>query len=454
VSETVFDSLVHLDKYRNVIPAIAKSWTIAPGWKYIDFYLRDDVKFHNGDPVTSEDIKFSLETYMRPELRFLFRPNWRDVISKIELVSPKQVRLYLSTADWSFLQRLWWGGGIMPKGYREKVGDEAFANKPIGAGPFKWTDYKQDQWIQLESLEKHYRMPPTFKMLKILYVPDHSTRFAMLKSGEVDIAALIGPHVAQVSSDPNLRVFLVKYVSSSTIVYADLTNKENKSPFHDIRVRRAVSLAIDRKSICEKILQGNSEPYGDVINPLCLGYDKSLKPDPYDPKKARAMLADAGYPNGFSTTLHVMRNNYSAEALAANLEDVGIKTKIEVYEGGTFYTKFFQKKFDGLVPWSGWFGADKAAASDLNDTYLKGMPYTYYITDEIDKALRDAMWVETEKEMTLWGKKISQLIRESHITTFLWANHEAFGLSSKIKSWEPTIGGTPACEYATIKLNR
>ncbi len=454
VNRTVFESLPHVTLDRVIVPNIAKEFKVAPGWKWVDFYLRTDIKFQNGEPVTIEDVKYSLETYMRKDLKYVFGAMWRRTLKKIEIVSPTHLRVHFATADWGFIGRLWWGGGIMPKAYREKVGDDGFADKPIGAGPFKWVDYKQDQWMKFEAVENHYRKTPTFKTLKIVFVPEHSTRLAMLKTGEADIAPLFSAHVAEVNANPDLRVHWLKETSGANIYYADLVDPKAPSPFHDIRVRKAVSLAIDRKTICERILFGAAEPWGDVLPSITLGFDKSLKPPAYDPEQAKRLLAEAGYPNGFNTKIHVQTTSVTAEAISASLADVGINAKVEKYEPGAFYGNFFRRKFRGLIPYVGWYDPELQACSELMDFYMKGMPHAYYTTDELDQMMKTAMFAETDEDLAKWGRKISKYLRDSHITTFLWAAHSAYGLSSRIKTWEPTIGGIPGIEFETITLNR
>jgi peptide/nickel transport system substrate-binding protein len=453
VSRTVFDSLTTVTTNRVDLPALAKSFKVAPGWKYIDFFLRNDVKFHNGDPVTAQDVKFTLETYMRKDLKYVFGAIFRNDISQIEIMSPTQVRVHLVGGS-GLLARLWWGGGIMPKAYREKVGDDGFADKPIGTGPFKWAGYKQDEWMKFEAVSKHYRKTPEIKTLKIVFVAEPSTILAMLKAGEVDIASLIGPHAAEIKNDPNFKIQWVKEVSGSNMYYGDMLDPTTPSPFLDVRVRRAVNIAIDRKGICERLLFNASEPWGDVLPSLCLGFDKTLKPPVYDPEGAKKLLAEAGYAKGFSTTMHVQTTSASwAEAIAANLADIGIQTKVEKWEPGAYYGNYFGKKFRGLIPYVGWFDPEHTP-TELSDFYLKGTLHAYYTTDEMDQLLRKAKYADTDEELVDLGRKMSKYLRESQITTFLWANHSPYGLSSKIKYWEPVMGGAPPIEFETIKLNR
>ena len=451
-NRTVFDSLISVTPERQWIPSIAKSWKIGTGWKHIDYVIRTDVKFHNGDPVTVEDVKFSIETYLRKDLKYQFSPMWNRLITKIEIRSPTQVRVYLKNADWGFTGRLWWGGGILPKKYRERVGDKAFADKPIGAGPFEWVDYKQDRWFRVKAVKNHFRRTPKIGGVKVIYVQEHSTRLAMLKTGEADIVGLFGPHVKEVKENPDLKVHWIREVTGSNIFYADMVDPKLKSPFKDIRVRHALSLAIDRASICSKVLFNSCEPWGDVLPSITLGYDKNLKPAEYNPQKARKLLAEAGFPRGFSTEMHVLTSNTTAEAVAASLSAVGIRTKVNNYEPGAFYGGVFGKKFRGLLPYVGWYDPEIQAPAEVSDFYLKGTPHSYFTTDELDDMLKKGSYAENDEEMAMWGRKISKYIRETEITTFLWANHSPWGMNKRITNWETTLGGMPPIEFETIEI--
>lgn len=456
VSHTVFDGLTIEDWDKRDVPAIAKSWEVAPGWKYVDFFLRDDVEFHDGIQVTAEDVKFSFETYNRKDLKFIFSPLWRRRIKSVEVINPYHVRVHLNEAYMGFWGQFGFGGGVLPKKYRERVGDKGFADKPIGAGPFKWVDYKQDVYWKVEAVQNHYRHTPEYKTLKFIYVPEHSTRLAMLKSGEADIVSLIGPLVPQVKADPNLRIVSSKYVTGTVLAYADLfSRRRGPSPFHDIRVRKAASLAIDRKTICDKILFGTAEPYGEVLAPVTLGYDPSVKPDPYDPEAAKALLAEAGYPKGFETTINTNKiNKFWAEAVAANLADVGIKAKVELYEGGTWVKAFRSRKLRGLVSTVSFYNALREGPANLSNFYVQIMPWCYVSTREISAAVIKAGWSMTEEEIADWDRKISRLIRESRINMHLWANHTPYGMGPGIEFYKPKAGSTPTQAYEYIRLRR
>jgi len=455
VSHTVFDGLTIEDWDKRDIPAIAKSWKVAPGWEYIDFFLRDDVKFHDGVRVTAEDVKFSFETYLRPDMKFVFGPLFKRKIKTIEVKNPFHVRIFLDGPYMGFSGQFSFGGGVMPKAYREKVGDKGFADKPIGAGPFRWVDYRQDQWFLLEAVPNHYRHSPEYKTLKFLYVPEHATRLAMLQTGEADIISLIGPHIPQVKADPKLKIVYSRYVSGTVLAFADLLKPQAPSPFHDIRVRKAASLAIDRKNITEKILFGADEPYGEVLSPVTLGYDSSVKPDPYDPEMAKALLAEAGYAQGFETTLNTTSaSQYWVEAVASNLREVGIKTRVELYESGAWVEAFRARKLTGLVTTISWFNALRAGPANLLNFYVGFMPFCYVTTKEIHKSILEAGASLTEDEIADWDRKISKLIRDSRINIHLWATHTSYGVGPKIEFYRPKAGSTPTQAYEYIRLKR
>ena len=454
VAQTIFDSLIYEDLNRKQVPALAKSWKIEAGWKYIDFDLRGDVKFQDGTAFSAEDVKYSLETYLDRRNRYLFQRLWSRQINNVQVIDPHHVRVNMNTPDPGFLTRLWWGTGIFPKAYREKVGSEGFADRPIGAGPFKWVEYKQDVFWKAEAVKNHYRHTPEIKTLKMMYVPEQSTRLAMLQAGEVDIASVIGPQLAVIQADPSLRLVWAKYNMLMSLIFADLVFPNEPSPFHDIRVRKAVSLAIDRKTICEKILMGTAEPYGDFCSPITKGYDPGIKPDPYDPETAKKLLAEAGYAKGFETQVHIPPSEkYWVEALVANLSDVGINVKIDMMEIGAWLTAFTSKKMRGLTGKPLWFSAEPHPSADASDDFLDYMPWAYTTTPEIHQAVIDGQMAISEPDMVKAGRKISRLIRESRVRALLWAIHSPYGVGKKIKYWQPQVGAEPGTGFEFITLN-
>lgn len=455
ISTTVFEGLVDMGVDLTNLPSIGKSWKIAPDWTYIDFDLFPGIKFHNGDPLTAEDVKFSFETHMIPRNRQVLGFAYRARIKNIEVQGPLKVRFNLNQASPDLWKRFWWNGAIMPKAYREKVGNDGFADKPIGSGPFKWVDYKQDQYFAMEAVEKHHRKTPEFKSLKIVYVAEDSTRLAMLKNGEADIIVLGGAHIPAIKADPSLKLLQTKHIIGSTLAYADLPFPDEKTPFQDIRVREAASLAIDRKTICDKVLFGATEPYGELLSPYSYGWDKNVKPDPYDPEKAKTLLAQAGYPKGFSTEIGTTAGaKYWVEAIAANLADVGIKAEVKIYEGGAWFDAHRGKRLRGLITRNSWYDAERNAGADLQDGYADDAPWAYVTTKEISDALKATMKAKNVKEEADMGRKLSKMIRDARINLILWSNHANYGVNQKIVQWDRQLGSYPATRFEYMKIKQ
>ncbi len=450
---TIYEPLIECGVNLEYLPALAKSWKLADDWSYVDFNLRKGVKFHNGAVVTAEDVKYSLAKHMYKRSRWVLGHDFRRHVKNAEVIDTYKVRFNIKKPFPGLWKRLWWDMGIFPKKYREEIGDKAFADKPVGAGPFKWLNYKQDVYFKIGAVKKHYRKTPEIKTLKFIYVSEASTRLAMLKAGEADIIELSGRHIPVVKADPNLRLIQTKYIIGQVLAFADLPFPSEKSPFLDKRVREAASLAINRKLICEKILFGGSEPYGEVISPYTLGWNPSVKPDPYDPERAKALLAEAGYPKGFETVMGCTAGNkYWMEAIAANLADVGIKAKINVYEGGAWWGAYQGKKLRGLITRNSWYDAERDAAADLTDAYMSNAPWCYYTTPEIEAAMNKAQYAITEEDSAAWGRKISKLIRDSRINIHLWAIHANYGVNQRIVKWDRQKGSYPGTRFEYMKI--
>ena len=454
VAFTVFDSLVSVTPQQEYIPSLAQSWKIGPDWKFIDFTLRQDVKFHNGDPFTAEDVKFSFETYTRRELRFWLRRLYGKNIKSVEVLGPYQVRLHLNEPwPWIFTN-LWYHTGMMPQKHRETVGDDAFAEKPIGTGPFAWVEYKQDAYFKLRSVKSHFRKTPGFETLTVRFVPEASTRLAMLKAGEAEIVGVSSINIPEVRSDPSLNLHFNKHTQGFGLWFCDLVSPDKPSPFQDVRVREAASLAVDRELICEKIFFGGAEPIRDYVSPLTLGFNPKAKPEPYDPDKAKALLAAAGYAQGFETTIHTLQTGKIwAEAVSANLAEVGIKARIEMYELGSLLMKFKAKKLDGLgFPGIIWWNPIRHPSKDGSNFWTRGQTWCYNSTPEIETVVQKAIAAATDDEVAGYGRELARLMRESRIMLPLWSVHNSFGLSKKVVKWDPVWGVPQGTRYEYLEL--
>jgi peptide/nickel transport system substrate-binding protein len=439
----VFDSLVTKDEKGTFKPALAESWQIAPDWSYVDFNLRKGVKFHNGDPFSADDVVFSFERAMREDLRFTWRSEFMRCIDRLEKLNDYQVRIHLKTPYPAIFDRCFEYFGIVPKKYIEKVGDEGFAKKPIGAGPFKVIKFERDVYLEVEAVENHYRQTPLTKHIKYMWVPESSTRLAMLKTGEADFIMLRPPQIPIVQRDQDLKIQWSKHTFLQTLCFFDLSHPED-SPFKDIRIRKATSLAIDRAGITKALSNGAEEPWGSFLAPYHLGYDPSIKADPYDPAKAKQLLVDAGYPNGFDTVLTThpnMKPNF--EAIAQELGKVGIRCKLNIPEAGTYSKTFVASGFRGIGYGSGpwWVGRGHPAVA--LDSHTTGSWSHNLAIPEIKEAMRRLETAVGDENIAKQARALDDLLIKSKRRIPLWSTNIGYALGPKVADYP----GVPGVVY-------
>jgi peptide/nickel transport system substrate-binding protein len=339
------DALVKTMPGKAMAPSLAESWTVSTDGKTYDFRLRPGLKFHNGDPFTAEDVKFS---FQRAKGYRILKEKVRD----IEVAGPTRVKFHLHEAWPDFMT--FYGtmvaghGWIVPKAYTEKVGDDGFKKAPVGMGPYKFVSHTPGIELVLEAHEGYWRKMPSVKRLVFKSVPESATRLAMLKRGETDMAFLLDvPHAQEVKKDPNLKLAFSGGIATFYLDFFDMWDP--KSPWANQKVRQAASLAIDRKTLNEAETLGQSRPTGGFV-PKNLDFAAAIEPDPYDPARAKKLLAEAGYPNGFDAgELHPFPPYYSmGESVAQYLQAVGIRTRMRTMERAAFMAEWQGKKLKGV----------------------------------------------------------------------------------------------------------
>jgi peptide/nickel transport system substrate-binding protein len=324
--------------------SLAESWTESPDKRVYEFTLRKGVKFHNGDPFTAEDVVFSFNRAKAAKLQ--------EKIKEVVIVDPHKVRFVLHEPWPDFMATygtlVTAAGWITPKKYFEQVGADGFLKHPIGLGPYKFVSMKPGIELVMEANEDYWRKVPSVKRLVFLSVPEGSTRLAMLKRGEVDVAYLLEGELGEsIRNDPKLKLAFSGGIGTHHLDFLDMWDP--KSPWADQRVRKAASLAIDRKAISEADTLGASKPNGNIVLKR-FEYALPIDPDPYDPVRAKKLLAEAGYPNGFDAgDLYPLPPYFSTgESLVNSLGMVGIRMKLRTMERAAFFSSLQSKKLKGV----------------------------------------------------------------------------------------------------------
>ncbi|MBM3225268.1 MAG: ABC transporter substrate-binding protein [Candidatus Tectomicrobia bacterium] len=389
--------------------ALAESWQESPDGLTYTFILRPNLTFHNGDPCTAEDVVFSYTRY-----KGTGAGEFKAKVKQVEAVDARTVRFHLH-APWPDFMAFYGttataAGIVMPKKYLEQVGEDGFKKHPIGMGPYKFVSHTPGVELVLEAHTGYWRHAPYIQRMVMKGVSEGTTRLAMLKRGEADIAfALEGEVAAEVQRDPKLTLVDTRHASIQWIDFAE--QWDPKSPWHDLRVRQAANYALDRQAINDAACLGFCPPTA-VFIPRVMDFALQTEPLPYDPKKAKQLLAEAGYPNGFDAgeLAPVPPFYVIGEAVVNYLNAVGIRVKMRTMERAAFYAAWKEKKLPGLAIVGS--GTSGNAASRLETfTYSKGA-YAYGGYPDID-ALYQQQAVErdrTKREALL--HRIQQLTME------------------------------------------
>jgi peptide/nickel transport system substrate-binding protein len=328
-------------------PSLAEKWQESPDGKTYEFTLRSGLKFHNGDSVSAEDVKFSFDRYKGTGATAL-----HEHVEAVEIVDPRTVRFHLREPWPDFMT--FYGttasaaGIVVPKRYIEKVGDDGFKKHPIGAGPYKFVSSTPGIEVVLEANTDYWRRVPNVKTLVMRSVPEATTRALMLRTGEADMAfALDGPDAEGLQKEPGIQIVASKHASIFWIEFAK--QWDEKSPWHDKRLRLAVNYALDRKGISRAACLEFCPPAG-VIVPRVMEFAKETEPLPYDPAKAKQLVAEAGYPNGFDAGEFAAIPGFPTvqDAVVNDLNAAGIRVRLRQMERATFYANWREKKLPSL----------------------------------------------------------------------------------------------------------
>jgi peptide/nickel transport system substrate-binding protein len=362
-------------------PSLAESWTASKDGLTYEFVLRKGVKFHNGEPVTAEDVKFSFERYRGASAKLL-----KERVREVQIVDPGRVRIHLKE-PWPDFMTFYGTSAtgaawIVPKKYVEKVGDDGFKKAPVGAGPYRVVSFTPGIELVMEAFDGYWRKAPNVKRLVFRSMPEETTRAAALKKGEVDIVYLLsGPVAEDIRRTSGLRL---EAAQPPGVFWLDFPAQwDAKSPWHDRRVRLAASHAIDRQAINQAETLGFSRPTGGLLH-RNLEFARVFEPSVYDPARARQLLAEAGYPKGFDAGDLTPLPPFTTfgEAVAGYLQAVGIRTRVRVMERATFLTEWRDHKLKGVIV--GIAGAAGNAATRLEAYVTKNGIYASGVLPEVE----------------------------------------------------------------------
>jgi peptide/nickel transport system substrate-binding protein len=404
------DALVKPMPGKAIAPSLAESWTTSPDGLVYEFVLRRNAKFHNGDPVTAEDVKYSFERY-----RGVFGAAFRERVAAVETPDARRIRFRLKQPWPDFMTfygtTMAAAGWIVPKKYVEKVGPDGFKKAPIGAGPYRFVSFTPGIELVLEAFDGYWRKTPEVKRLVLRVVPDPATRIAALRRGEVDVAYSMPGEFAEQVKQAGLNLKAV-YPSLHWLYFAD--QWDPKSPWHDRRVRVAANLAIDRHAIGQARTFGLSKITGSVF-PSAADFYWAPPPPAYDPPKAKAMLAEAGYPNGLDAGDYYcdMTSSDAGEMMVGFLQAAGIRTKLRPIERAAFNKSIAEKKLKNLIQVIG--GVNGNAATRFEEFIVTGGTFVYGGYPDIDGLFREQAGETDRGKRQATLHRMQQMVHERAI---------------------------------------
>ena len=435
VMKMVFDHLIERDFDGKLVPGLAESWKIVDD-KTIEFKLRSGVTFHNGEPFDANAVKFSMERMLNADLKSAFRGNFKAVQS-VKVVDAQTVQLLLNATDAAVLDNLSAQLAIVPPKYVQQVGDAEFARKPIGTGPFKFVEWVKDDHITLEANPNYwagsFKGKPLVQTVVFRPVPEVATRIADLKAGTADIIVEPPPDQVQGLKDAGYSIVNKDAPAENFIFFvSDAPN----TPLADKRVRQALQYGVDIDSIIKNVLGGYGQRIASPIGPLTLGYDANVKPYPYDLAKAKSLLAEAGFANGFDVVIDATNTARTTptEAIVGELAKLNVRATIRRLDLGTFNDNWSKKQASPMVSasWAGMF--DPASALGFwakSDGLL-----SRYKSAEADRLITEGSGTLDQTKRAQTYAQLSKLLNDDPLALYLWTNQNLYAVNKRVTGWQ------------------
>ncbi len=381
VGASMFDSLVRRDADNRLGPQLAESWKLLDDRTW-QFRLRKGVIFHDGEPFNAEAVRFTIERVLDPGQRSPNRANIAEV-ARVDVLDDFTVNLVTRQPYAPLLNRLV-DFPIVPPKYTAEKGNQVFALRPVGTGPFKFVEFVKDDHLILEAFDRYWGGAPKIRRIVFRPIPEPFTRAAALRNNEVDLVTTLPPNLArELDRVPGLKV---DRVPSTWIIYLGLN--AFRKPLSDVRVRQALNCATDVDSIIKNVLDGNGRRLEGPLTPRMFGYAPGVKGYAPDPVRAKRLLADAGYPDGVDITLDAPAGRYQgdkeiAEALGGQWQKAGFRPKVEVAEWGAYFKRYLAKQFEGAYLLG--LGGPMQDADELFNLVSSKGRGLYYKNEKIDQ---------------------------------------------------------------------
>ncbi len=391
--DQIADVLIRLDDKGTPIPWLVESWEWQDGGKSLVLKIRDNVKMHDGNVLSAEDVRYSIERFRK----YSVGQAALSMVKSNEAMAGNKVKLSMDAPFAPLLPSLAYNTiGIYSKAAIEKAGDDNFGRAPAGPGPFKFVEQKKGEYVKLEAFDGYWAGKPKIKNLTVRAIPEMGARVAALESGDVDLIFNVAPQDAQRLGQNSQLTVLTPPSARLDRLYFNVSRK----PFDNKLLRQAIAHAIDREAITKAVFLGMANVSHSQGPEGAFGYTGEYDVYKYDPAKAKQLLAQAGYPNGFSFKFHFSPGRYLldqnvVEAIKAQLGQVGIQAEVITMEWGT-YSEFIAKPVQEnqaeamFIGWRSINGDVDSAIQDMGSKFFppNGNNNAFYKSEAFDNLFK------------------------------------------------------------------
>lgn len=432
----IYDSLVERDWDEKIQPDLAESWKIINDTT-VEFKLRQGIKFSNGEPFNAAVVKYNFERVagLMPDAKKTLNARDYRSIKGVDIIDDYTVQILTKHPDpllLSYVAQKY----MVPIEYTKKDNFKALATKPVGTGPYTLKSWMKGSELVLTAKKDYWKGAPKIDEVVFRPIPEDATRIAELTVGGVDIIANLKPdNVPEVESTDNLAV---KYAPSARVAMVFINAEMDK--LKDIRVRQAVNYALDVPSLIKNVMGGNAYRVSTVAPKSFVGWDPQEKFYEYDPHKAKQLLADAGYPNGFDATILTPRGRYlndvaACEAIAGMLTAVGIKTKVEAVEFGVFAKRTQAHDMPEFM-YAAWGNNHFDVWDTIKTCVRSGAMFSWYKNDKVDENIdKAAKTIDPQKHSEYLQIALREMWADPAFG-YLFQQRDIYGVNKRIV-WEP-----------------
>ncbi|MCD8509405.1 MAG: ABC transporter substrate-binding protein [Bacillus sp. (in: Bacteria)] len=475
VTKQIYETLLEFDDSTfDIGPGLAHDWDVSDDGLTFTFYLREGVQFHDGTDFNAEAVKLNFERWADPDHEYAFTDQGYSysvygtqfggfkgdpghVISEINVLDDLTVEFVLNEQLGSFIQNMGMSYFAITSPAAFEEHGSAINENPVGTGPFKFVSWTKDDNIVLERNENYWKAGyPKLDRVIFQVIPDNSARLTALRAGEIDIMDGLSPDdVAAIEADPDLNVF---ERTENNIGYLGFNNE--KYPFDNVLVRRALNHAVDKEGLMAMLYSGLAIPAKNIIPPAYLGYNDDVQEYEYNPELAMELLAEAGYPDGLEFDLWTMPvarpympdPQRAAEVLQQNFADIGVTANIVTHEWATYLELTQQGDQDVfMLGWSGVNGdPDYFFGNLLHSAAIPGGNRTFYRNSEVDALFDQAkVSVDFDERAELY-RQAQQLVHEDAPMINLVHTRPVLAGSVRVRNYVPHPSTSEALTYVEI----